>query len=71
MSVAGTSSPIRLFPFAMFDAQRTEEPEIDRYDVSEDGVMWRPYDPDRDQGRTLHRRIKFAAIDDEQSVRFA
>ena len=58
------------FPLAMFDAHCTEDPEIDRYDVSEDGVMWRPYDPDRDQGRTLHRRIKFAAVD-EQSASFA
>ena len=55
----------------MFDAHRTEDPEIERYDVSEDGVMWRPFDATRDQGRTLHRRIKFAVVDDEQDVRFA
>lgn len=36
------------------------EPDIARYEVSEDGVTWRPYDPRRDRGRPLHKRIEFA-----------
>jgi len=47
----------------MLEAERLapeEEPEIARHEVSEDGVTWRPYDPQRDRGRTLHRRIEFA-----------
>jgi hypothetical protein len=71
MSGLGTSPHVTPFPLAMFDAHRTEDPEVERYDVSEDGVMWRPFDATRDQGRTLHRRIKFAAVDDEQSASFA
>jgi len=37
------------------------EAEIARHEVSEDGVNWRPYDPERDRGRLLHKRIEFAA----------
>ncbi|HYD89798.1 MAG TPA: hypothetical protein VEA80_20125 [Vitreimonas sp.] len=36
--------------------------EIARYDVSEDGVNWRPYDPKRDRNRLLHKRIEFAPL---------
>lgn len=36
------------------------EPEIACYQVSEDGVNWRPYDPARDNGQLLHKRIEFA-----------
>jgi hypothetical protein len=36
------------------------DPDIARYEVSDDGVMWRPYDPTRDDGQPLHRRIEFA-----------
>jgi hypothetical protein len=36
------------------------DPDIARYEVSEDGVTWRPYDPERDDGQQLHRRIEFA-----------
>jgi hypothetical protein len=36
------------------------DPEIARYEVSEDGVTWRPYDPKHDEGQPLHRRIDFA-----------
>jgi hypothetical protein len=36
------------------------EPDIARYEVSEDGVTWRPYDPRRDRDRPLHKRIEFA-----------
>jgi hypothetical protein len=47
------------------------DPDIARYEVSEDGVSWRPYDPGRDDGQPLHRRIEFAppAADDEQAKR--
>ncbi|HJS79915.1 MAG TPA: hypothetical protein VJ748_04780 [Vitreimonas sp.] len=38
----------------------TPEPDIARYEVSEDGVTWRPYDPRRDRDRPLHKRIEFA-----------
>jgi len=38
----------------------TYEPDIARYEVSEDGVTWRPYDPRRDRDRPLHKRIEFA-----------
>jgi hypothetical protein len=48
----------------MFDACRSHTPsddaEIARHEVSEDGVMWRDYDPARDEGRNLHTRIVFA-----------
>ena len=37
------------------------DPEIACYQVSEDGVNWRPYDPQRDTGQLLHKRIEFAA----------
>jgi len=38
------------------------DPEIARYQVSEDGVNWRPFDPARDSGQLLHRRIEFAPL---------
>ncbi|WP_158767591.1 hypothetical protein [Terricaulis silvestris] len=47
----------------MFDALPSDDPDIAGHEVSEDGSMWRPFDPERDQGRTLHRRIRFAPID--------
>jgi hypothetical protein len=34
--------------------------DIASYEVSEDGVTWRPFDPSRDNGQALHRRIEFA-----------
>jgi hypothetical protein len=36
------------------------DPDIASYEVSEDGVTWRPYDPARDKDQPLHRRIEFA-----------
>jgi hypothetical protein len=39
--------------------------EIARYEVSEDGRVWRSYDPARDDGRLLHKRIEFAPPADE------
>lgn len=36
---------------------------IAKYEVSEDGVNWRPYDPLSDRDRVLHTRIEFAAED--------
>jgi hypothetical protein len=47
----------------MFDApliNTQDDPDIARHEVSEDGVAWRPYDPTRDYGLNLHRRIEFA-----------
>jgi hypothetical protein len=41
-------------PAATFDA------EIARYEVSADGVTWRPYDPKNDTSGLLHTRITFA-----------
>jgi hypothetical protein len=51
------------FLLAMFDCTDINsplDPEIARYDVSEDGVTWRPYDPARDTSELLHTRIVFA-----------
>jgi hypothetical protein len=36
---------------------------IARYEVSEDGVAWRPYNPKEDVLKALHKRIEFADID--------
>ena len=55
----------------MFEALPANDPDIDRHEVSGDGVMWRPFDPARDTGRTLHRRIVFAAVEAEQNASFA
>ena len=49
----------------MFDATVTD-PEIARYEVSEDGVNWRPYDSARDKDPLLHKRLEFAPIDEEK-----
>lgn len=38
----------------------TPDADIARYEVSEDGVTWRPYDPTRDTDERLHTRIFFA-----------
>lgn len=38
--------------------------DIAKYEVSEDGVAWRPFEPDRDGDKLLHKRIEFAPIDD-------
>jgi len=55
----------------MFDcaipATTSADVEIAQYDVSEDGVTWRPYDPVRDQGAFLHTRITFASPKDERN----
>jgi hypothetical protein len=42
-----------------------QDPDIARYEVSEDGVTWRPYDPRQDQDRPLHKRIEFAPPADD------
>ena len=44
------------------------DPDIARHDVSEDGITWRPYDPELDRWRSLHQRIEFAAPRDERAV---
>lgn len=38
----------------------THDADIARWEVSEDGVNWRPYDPKRDTDPLLHKRIEFA-----------
>jgi len=51
-----------LLAHAMHDVHETSgDAEIARHEVSEDGVNWRPYDPERDRGQLLHKRIEFAA----------
>ena len=44
--------------------QNCSPTDIQTYHVSEDGVRWRAYDPERDQGRLLHKRIVFAPNED-------
>lgn len=46
----------------MFDCTdiSTADPEIAQHEVSEDGVTWRPYNPQRDNSELLHTRIVFA-----------
>lgn len=39
-----------------------EHDDIASYEVSEDGVTWRPFDRVRDQHGPLHKRIVFAAL---------
>lgn len=39
--------------------------EIASYEVSEDGLTWRPYEPARDQHISLHKRIVFAPAEGE------
>ena len=47
----------------------THDADIARWEVSEDGVNWRPYDPKRDTGPLLHKRIEFAPPPEETSAR--
>lgn len=46
--------------FDCTDLNLSSDAEIARYEVSEDGVTWRPYDPARDTNELLHTRITFA-----------
>lgn len=46
----------------MFDTAQTDA-EIASYEVSEDGVHWRPYDAARDTDPLLHKRIEFAPVE--------
>lgn len=47
-------------------AETADDAEIARYEVSRDGVLWRDYDPARDQDvPLLHKRIVFAPLPDE------
>lgn len=48
------------FLFTMRGATLDTESDIASYEVSEDGVTWRPYDPARDSDERLHSRIVFA-----------
>jgi hypothetical protein len=59
----GNSGSPNRFNVAMFDCIDTPvqfDSEIAQYDVSEDGINWRPYDPARDTSELLHTRIFFA-----------
>jgi len=38
-----------------------EDQEIAAYEVSDDGLTWRPFDPARDRDGPLHKRIVFAS----------
>lgn len=42
--------------------------EIASYEVSEDGLNWRPYEPARDQHISLHKRIVFAPARDNDAA---
>lgn len=44
----------------MFDCIANYDTDIARYEVSDDGVTWRPYDAARDTGGLLHTRMFFA-----------
>jgi hypothetical protein len=48
----------------MFDCTDTKtapfDSDIAQYEVSEDGINWRPYVPARDTSELLHTRIFFA-----------
>ena len=46
----------------------THDADIARWEVSEDGVNWRPYDPKRDTDPLLHKRIEFAPPAEEHSA---
>jgi len=46
-------------PFS-FTSAMPEDQDIASYEVSEDGVTWRPFDAARDQNGPLHKRIVFA-----------
>lgn len=48
------------------DRTHTDD-EIAKHEVSEDGVTWRAFDPMRDEGRNLHKRIEFAQLPEELS----
>ena len=48
----------------MLEAPPDHDPDIASHEVSEDGVVWRPFDPERDAGKTLHHRIKFAPVEE-------
>ncbi len=38
----------------------SSDDEIAKLEVSEDGTLWRPYDPETDRNKPLHRRMEFA-----------
>lgn len=44
----------------MFDCTDLADAEIERHEVSDDGMNWRPYDPSRDTSELLHTRMFFA-----------
>jgi hypothetical protein len=48
---------------AHFEVNDADPSGIAKHEVSEDGVTWRPYDPQSDRHRLLHTRIEFAAED--------
>jgi hypothetical protein len=50
------------------DIDSTADADIARHEVSEDGVIWRPYDPAQDDSRRLHTRIIFATPHDDANA---
>ncbi|PZO56141.1 MAG: hypothetical protein DCF16_00130 [Alphaproteobacteria bacterium] len=52
----------------MFDADPTSDPDIASYQVSEDGMIWRPYDAARDRLAIMHKRIEFAPPSNGEAV---
>ena len=49
------------------DTTSVVDADISRHEVSEDGVTWRPYDPQRDSSELLHTRIVFAEPQDDRN----
>jgi hypothetical protein len=41
--------------------------DIASYEVSEDGVRWRPFDPAKDLTLRLHRRIQFVSPAEDEA----
>ena len=50
------------------DGRTEKDAEIARWEVSDDGVHWRPYNPARDTGPLLHKRIEFAPPRKERRI---
>ncbi len=50
----------------------SDDIDILRHEISEDGVHWRPYDPKVDPDCGVHRRIEFAPpIEDTPQIALA
>ena len=69
----GTEAGAVLLEWAMWKKSTgrkgVSDPDIARWEVSEDGVHWRPYNPTRDTSPLLHKRIEFAPPRDDRRSR--